>query len=91
MASLEGRIGDAASGPQIAARIYVMAAGGEFRAPDSALHNVGHGDPFFYSEGRFGVDASREQTESSSSAERNYRPCRLAVWPSTCRPTGPSR
>ena len=79
MATLEGRIVDAASGRELEARVRVVAAGGESRAPEGALHKIGNGDPFFYSDGRFAVEASLGQADIVVERGTEYRPLHLAV------------
>ena len=51
MAKLTGSITDADTGEPIAARVRVVASGGQFVHPDDAILKVGTGDQFFYSDG----------------------------------------
>jgi len=74
MTTLRGRIRDGMTGRPLEARVRVVAAGGDVRAPDGALHKVGNGDAFFYSEGAFEVEVSRGQTDVIVERGTEYLP-----------------
>ena len=57
MPTLHGRIWDRHSGRSLEARVHVMDATGHVRAPEDAVRKVGPGDPFFYADVSFAVEA----------------------------------
>src|SRR5450759_115052 len=79
MTALRGRINDRASGRPLEARVCVIASTGAFCAPEDALHKVGPGEPFFYSDGRFEVDLPLGQADLVVERGTEYRPSRLVV------------
>jgi hypothetical protein len=79
MAQLRGRIWDRASGRPLAARVHVLASTGQFRAPEEALRKVGGGEPFFYADGEFAVEAPTGQADIVVERGTEYRPLRLVV------------
>lgn len=56
MAKIVGKIIDKLTGQQIEARVMVLCSWGGFFPPPNAIHKVGDGLPFFYSDGTFEVD-----------------------------------
>ncbi len=74
MAELRGRIVDAASGRRLEARVHVLASTGESVAPDAALHKVGGGEPFFYSDGEFALNVERGQADVTVERGTEYLP-----------------
>jgi hypothetical protein len=79
VAELRGRIWDRATGRPLAARVHVLASTGQFRAPAGALHKIGGGEPYFYAEGDFAVEAPVGQTDVVVERGTEYRPLRLIV------------
>ncbi|MCC6629029.1 MAG: CehA/McbA family metallohydrolase [Chloroflexi bacterium] len=79
MAHLRGRIWDQASGRPLAARVQVLGSTGQPCAPAEAIHKVGGGEPFFYADGAFAVDAPTGQTDILVERGTEYRPLRLVV------------
>lgn len=79
MPTLRARIYDRETGGVCAARVQVIASTGQFRAPDEAILKVGPGEPFFYSDGTFALDAPRGQTDVIVERGTEYRPLRVVV------------
>ena len=67
----------------------VLAATGQALAPPAALHKVGGGEPFFYAEGEFVVEAPRGQVDGLRLVEP-HGDVRLAPQdvPQGCRDVG---
>ena len=68
MPTLRGRIWDRDSNRPLEARVQVRASSGQMLAPADAIQKVGTGEPFFYSDGTFEVDAPSGRPTSWSSA-----------------------
>jgi hypothetical protein len=79
MPTIHGRIWDRASGRPLEARVSIQASTGLFCAPPEATLKVGPGEPFFYCEGTFAVDALRGQTDIVVERGTEYRPLRLTL------------
>jgi hypothetical protein len=79
MTALRGRIYDRASGRALEARVCVIASTGAFSAPANALHKVGPGEPFFYSDGSFEVELPLGQADIVVERGTEYRPYHLVV------------
>ncbi|MEZ4870264.1 MAG: CehA/McbA family metallohydrolase [Caldilineaceae bacterium] len=79
MARLSGRIIDQATGAVIEARVQVLSSGGTFLHPPDAIHKVGRGLPFFYSDGHFMVDAPRGLTQILVERGTEYTPTHLTI------------
>jgi hypothetical protein len=76
MATLRGRIWDRATGRPLEARVHVLASTGRFCAPETALHKVGGGEPYFYSAGAFELEAPLGPTDVVVERGTEYRPLR---------------
>ena len=59
MPKITGEIHDAMTGEVVQARVQVISPDGGNVAPTDAMWKVGPGEPFFYSNGQFSLDASR--------------------------------
>ena len=59
MPKITGEIRDAITGDIAQARVQVLNPAGENIAPTDAMWKVGPGEPFFYSDGQFSLDATR--------------------------------
>lgn len=79
MARLQGRIWDRATGRQLEARVQMLASTGQPCAPAAAIHKVGGGEPFFYSDGAFVVEAPTGQADLLVERGTEYRPLHLVV------------
>jgi hypothetical protein len=74
VATLRGRMYDRESGRPLEARVRVVDSTGAERGPDGAIHKVGPGEPFFYSEGSFAVDVPLGQADVIVERGTEYRP-----------------
>src|SRR4051812_42893031 len=79
MPTLRGRIWDRESGRPLEARVQVIASSGQVSAPADAIHKVGTGEPFFYSDGSFEIEAPSGPTDVVVERGTEYRPLRLTV------------
>ncbi len=74
MARLAGEIRDAATGERVEARVQVLQPNGEHLLPANAMKKVGPGEPFFYSDGQFSVDARTGYHRILVERGTEYRP-----------------
>jgi hypothetical protein len=79
MPTLRGRIWDRESNRPLEARVQVVASSGQAVAPRDAIHKVGTGEPFFYSDGTFEVELPSGPTDVVVERGTEYRPTRLSV------------
>src|SRR3954451_10777887 len=79
MPMLRGRIWDRETARPLEARVQVIASSGLLVAPPDAIHKVGTGEPFFYSDGTFEVAVPSGPTDVSVERGTEYRPVRLTV------------
>src|SRR5882724_1561922 len=79
MPTLRGRIWDRDAGRPLEARVQVVASSGLLVAPPDAIHKVGTGEPFFYSDGTFEVDLPSGQVDIVVERGIEYRPTRLTL------------
>ncbi len=74
MPKIVGEIHDRATGLKVAARVQVIGPGGQVVTPAGALMKVGTGEPFFYSDGQFSVDAGTGYSRVLVERGTEYRP-----------------
>ncbi len=79
MAALKGLIRDSTSGAAVAAKVHVLNSSGNFVHPPDSLMKVGPGDPFFYCDGEFSVNAPRGSTDIVVERGTEYEPLRQVV------------
>ena len=79
MATLTGRIVDATTGEPVQARVQVLGPAGNQLAPAGAMWKVGPGEPFFYSDGEFRVEAPRGRVQVLVERGTEYTPWRRTV------------
>jgi hypothetical protein len=79
MPTLRGRIWDHETGRSLEARVQVVASSGLLVAPPDAIHKIGTGEPFFYSDGAFEVDLPPGQADLVVERGVEYRPARLVL------------
>jgi hypothetical protein len=79
MARILGTIVDKQNAQGLEARIQVLSSGGHFLYPEHAILKVGPGVPFFYSDGRFEVDAPRGLTQILVERGTEYVPVKLSL------------
>ncbi len=79
MAKLRGKIYDNQTGQTMEARVQVLSSWGAFLHPRDAILKVGHGIPFFYTDGQFEVDAPRGNTQILVERGTEYVPTRLSL------------
>ena len=79
MAKVAGRIFDKQTGQRIEARVQIIAVEGRFLHPQGAILKIGPGQPFFYSDGQFEVEAPRGSTRILVERGTEYVPARRTV------------
>ncbi len=79
MARITGEIRDAATGEVVQARVQVLGPTGEPLAPDGAMWKSGPGEPFFYSDGQFSIDAPRGYSQVLVERGTEFTPWRQTV------------
>lgn len=79
MAKITGTIIDKQNEQRIEARVQVLSSRGQFLHPPNAILKVGPGMPFFYSDGRFEVDAPRGPTQILVERGMEYVPTKLTL------------
>lgn len=79
MAKITGKIFEKQTGQTIEARVQVLSSWGAFLHPHGAILKVGHGVPFFYSDGQFEVDAPRGMTQILVERGTEYIPTKLSL------------
>ena len=79
MAKIVGSVVDSDSGDAVPARVRVVGSTGQFIRPDGAILKVGTGDPFFYSDGSFTVDAPRGPARIVVERGTEYVPATLEL------------
>ena len=79
MPTLIGKIWDKDTSRPLAARVQVLASTGGILAPADSIHKHGRGEPFFYADGTFTVDAPRGQADVIVERGTEYRPLQVFV------------
>ncbi|MDA1189217.1 MAG: CehA/McbA family metallohydrolase [Chloroflexi bacterium] len=79
MGKISGKIIDKATGQPVAARVQVITSQGMFAHPSGAILKVGTGDPFFYADSAFEVEAERGTTRIVVERGTEYIPVQLEV------------
>ena len=79
MPRVTGEIRDAQTGEIVQARVQVIGPAGEPIAPDGAMWKRGPGEPFFYSDGQFSVDAPRGYSQVLVERGTEFTPWRQTV------------
>ncbi len=79
MPKITGEIRDAHTGELVQARVQVIGPGGEPVAPPDAMWKRGPGEPFFYSDGQFSVDAARGYSQVLVERGTEFTPWRTVV------------
>src|SRR5690348_13322370 len=79
MPTLRGRIWDRDTSRALEARVQIVTSSGVLAAPQDAIHKVGTGEPFFYSDGAFEVEVPSGPTDVVVERGTEYRPVRLTV------------
>lgn len=74
MGYLHGEIIDSHTGKSVAAKVQVLTSSGEYASPHDAIHKVGTGAPFFYSDGSFSVEIPRGHTRVTIERGTEYEP-----------------
>ena len=74
MATLAGKITDAATGDGVEARVQVVGPAGNALAPVDAMWKVGPGEPFFYSDGEFSLEVPRGRVQVLVERGTEYTP-----------------
>ena len=78
-ATLAGSITDKATGERVPAKVSVTVSPGNFVHPRDAILKVGTGDPFFYADGEFEVNAPRGPARVVVERGTEYVPAVLNV------------
>ena len=79
MGKIRGVIVDAVSGEQVEAKVQVLSANGRYLVPAGRIEKRGPGEPFFYCNGEFEVDAPRGQADVTVERGTEYTPFHAAV------------
>ena len=79
MGKIRGVIVDAASGARVEAKVQVLSANGRCLMPSGAIEKRGPGQPFFYCDGAFEVEAPRGQADVTVERGTEYTPFHAAV------------
>ncbi len=79
MPKITGEIRDAQTGELVQARVQVIGPTGEQIAPADAMWKQGPGEPFFYSDGQFSVDAARGYSQVLVERGTEFTPWRRTV------------
>ncbi len=79
MPNITGEIRDAQSGELVQARVQILAPGGGTIAPADAMWKNGPGEPFFYSDGQFSVEAPRGYSQVLVERGTEFTPWRTTV------------
>ena len=79
MGKIRGVIVDAASGARVEAKVQVLSANGRYLMPRGVLEKRGPGQPFFYCDGAFEVEAPRGQADVTVERGTEYTPFHAAV------------
>ena len=79
MARITGEIRDASTGEVVQARVQIIGPTGETLAPEGAMWKQGPGEPFFYSDGQFSVDAPRGYSQVLVERGTEFTPWRTTV------------
>ncbi len=74
MPTLAGEVRDVATGQRMEARVQVLGPSGNTVTPAGALLKVGPGEPFFYSDGQFSVEARIGYNRVLVERGTEYRP-----------------
>ena len=78
MGKVRGVISDAVSGEPVAAKVQVLSANGRYLVPSGSLEKQGPGQPFFYCDGEFEVQAPRGQVDVTVERGTEYTPFHAA-------------
>ena len=81
MPKITGEIRDALTGERLQARVQIIGPTGEPLAPNDAMWKRGPGEPFFYSDGQFSVDAPRGYSQVLVERGTEFTPWRDIVEP----------
>ena len=79
MPKITGEIRDSQSGEIVQARVQVIGPTGEPVAPKDAMWKRGPGEPFFYSDGQFSIDAPRGYSQILIERGTEFTPWRQTV------------
>ncbi len=79
MPKITGEIRDAQTGDTVQARVQALGPTGEPIAPADAMWKHGPGEPFFYSDGQFSIDAPRGYSQVLVERGTEFTPWRQTV------------